>query len=226
MKLTTVYVFPPNEGEHHWDYAARFVSSYAEFPPGTKHENLIVLNGGKPTAAIRCLFSPLPDVRFFERDDSGWDIGAYQHVARETDAELMVCFGGSTFFRRAGWLVRMASAFLKHGNAQYGAMGNRGDVNVGVWPHIRTTAFWFPPGLLNSYPHKINRPELRHPFEHGGNCFTGWVTKLGLKNWVVTWGHESEWKDWDSRPNGYARGNQSECLAFDRMCEFPYFKQR
>lgn len=224
MKVAIVYVYAPHAGPKADAYAMRFLKCYHDFPPGIEHSSVVVLNGTRDTSEITCMFSPLKNCSFIEHDNSGYDIGAFQRAARDVPCDLMVFFGASTYFKRQGWLLRMQSAFFKHGNAQYGAMGNRGNTAVKVWPHIRTTAFWMDPKLMNAYPARVVSPDQRHPFEHGQNCFTEWVKRQGLNSWVVTWTKELLWRDWDSDPNGYSRGNQSNMIAGDRMCERPYFQ--
>lgn len=223
MKIVIVYIFPPHDGDVHWDYAGRFLMSYQLNPPGLEHESVVIVNGGRPNSQLACMFSPLDDCQLLEHDDSGYDIGGFQKAARTVPADLMVFFGGSAYFTRPGWLARMVQAFERHGNAQYGAMGNRGDARVGVWPHIRTTGFWMKPELMNSYPRQIIHPSQRHPFEHGPECLTSWLTRHGIGSWVVTWTRELEQHRWDDDPNGYQRGNQSSLLVGDRMTEAPYY---
>lgn len=223
MKIATVYVYPAKMGPMYECYAMRFIKCYLNFPPMLEHESIVMVNGARQSAELACLFSPLPNLRFIEHDNSGYDIGAFQHAARVVSCDMMVFFGASTYFQRAGWLRRMADAFQSHGNAQYGAMGNRGNLGVAVWPHIRTTAFWMDPKLMCGYPKTVVRPEQRHPFEHGPECFTNWVGSVGLKSWVVTWTRELLWEEWDSDPNGFSRGNQSSILAGDHLCERPYY---
>lgn len=224
MNISIVYAYPPGAGNQYQNYAARFLQSYHDNPPGIEHETIVVLNGTKAQSDSVCMFSVLPNLRFLEHDNSGYDIGAFQLASRSVSCDMIVFFGTSTFFTRAGWLLRMAQSFDRHGNAQYGAMGNRGNLDVKVWPHIRTTAFWMNPALFNAYPNRITRKEDRHPFEHGKNCFTSWVGAQGLKSWVITWTRELLWKDWDSDPNGFSQGNQSSILAGDHLCERPYYR--
>jgi hypothetical protein len=225
MKIALVYIYAPVGGPQ-WDgYAMRFLESYHANPPGIEHECVVVLNGCRQSSEITCFFSSLRNCCFLEHDDSGYDIGGYQLAARTIPCDLMVFFGGSTFFLRPGWLIRMANSVNLHGNALYGAMGNRGNSQVGVWPHIRTTAFWCDPRLMNEYPIKVTTPGQRFPFEHGRDCFTAWVKNRGLRSWVITWTRDLLWKEWDDDCNGYQRGNQSSLLAADRMCEAPYYPQ-
>ena len=225
VKIAIVYIYAPAAGKND-AYAMRFLDSYHANPPGLDHQSVIVLNGTPQTSETTCLFSSLPNCTFLEHDNSGFDIGGFQAAARAIPCDMMVFFGASTYFGRPGWLIKMATAFNRLGNAQYGAMGNFGDGAVAVWPHIRTTAFWMNPALMNACPIKVTRPEQRYPWEHGRNCFTEWVTKQGLKSWVVTFHMELLWPHWNLDPEGYARGNQSNLLAGDRMCEPPYWPIR
>lgn len=224
MKIVVVYIFSAAANQQYELYADRFLEHYHKYPPGMQHESVVVLNGCKETAEHHCLFSVLPNLRFLEHDNSGYDIGGFQLAAMRVPCDMMVFFGASTWFRRQGWLIRMATSFTRHGPAQYGAMGNRGDTNVNVWPHIRTTAFWMPPNLMNAYPQRITRPEQRYPFEHGPDCFTQWLKRKGIQSWVVTWTREMLWQDWDSDPEGFHRGRQHSLLAGDHLCEAPFYR--
>ena len=225
LKVTVVYVHVLNSPPY-LHHARRFVETYVQHPAGYDHETLIVCNGGVPNDVTVQTFKPLPNVSFFLHDNSGYDIGAFQHVARDSKANLVVFFGASTYINRDDWLARMVEAFLNHGDAQYGAMGNRGNIPVRVWPHIRTTAFWMEPSLLAAYPKQVTNPQDRHPFEHGQDCFTAWVEKQGLKSWVVTATRELLWAGWNSDPNGFQQGDQSALLAGDHVCEPPYYPTR
>lgn len=226
MKVAIVYIYAGGLGHQYAVWTNRFLESYHNNPPGMDHSSIVVLNGTKSSSELACLFSPLPKCFFLEHDNSGYDIGGFQFAARNFPCDLMVFFGSSTFYRRPGWLRRMVEAYEKHGPALYGAMGNRGDIKIKVWPHIRTTAFWMDPGLMNAFPHTITRREERHPFEHGPHCFTGWVVGKGLKALVVTWKGEYEWANWDDDPEGFSRGRQRNLLAGDHLCEPPYYPRR
>lgn len=202
------------------DYVFRFLGSYTSHPTNVDHESIVVLNSGKESSYLTCLFSSLRNLRFFEHDDSGWDIGAFQRVAQEVPADLMVFFGTSAWIKKKSWLEIMAGSFLKHGDHLFGSMGNQG--GGVVHPHIRTTGFWMRPGLLNEYPHKVTIPQQRYPFEHGPQCLTNYVWSRGLKAFVVTPFGEFEYPNWDSIPNGYHRGDQSALLVGDRVSDPPY----
>lgn len=221
MKIVLVYIYPSTLNGQSDDYVCRFLNSYAENKTSVDHESIVVLNGGKPNSYLTCMFSCLQNMRFFEHDDSGWDIGAYQHVAAEVPADLMVFIGTTTWIKGPGWLERIAGSFKKHGDNLYGVMGNQG---MGpVHPHIRTTGFWMSPSLLNSYHTRVVRHDQRYPFEHGQKCLTRHVWDLKKKVFVVTWYGEYEYPNWDSIPNGFHRGNQSALLMGDRISDPPFY---
>lgn len=222
MKIEVVYVFPAMNGSY-LPFAERFVASCLENSPLVEHSNTVVCNGSEPDVDAKSLFSLLPNVRFLRGDNSAYDISAYQQASQQSNADLIVFFGASAYLRKPGWLLAMASAFQRHGEAQYGCMGNRGDANVGVSPHIRTTGFWTTPRLFNNYPHRIERPDQRHPFEHGPDCFSSWVDRCGFKNWVVTYGGDYLWGEWDSHPEGFHRGAQANLISGDHLTEPPYY---
>ena len=223
MKIVVVYILPICAGEAYFDYALRFLESYHRFAPGADHDTVIVLNGGKASAEITCLFSLLPNCNFLEHDNSGHDIGGYQLAARMIPCDLMVFLGTSTYFKGIGWMRRILQSYERHGSALYGVMGNMGDKKVNVYPHIRTTGFWTSPKLMNEYPIKSISTPQRYEFEHGKNCLGEFVKRKGLRTWVVTWTGEYEWAQWDSIPNGFHRGNQSALLMGDHISEPPYY---
>lgn len=216
------YVFPNFGDEHYLNLAVRFLKTYHEFPPGMAHETVVVCNGNPPDEQTAFLFGSLPDLQFLHHDNSGFDCGAYQHAAQSHPSDLMVFFGASTYFKREGWLVRMLEAHLKYGPGLYGSMGNRGVIPLGVYPHIRTTAFWTTTELFNQYPHRIVRAEQRYGFEHGPHCLTSWAYSQRKPVMVVGWSGEYEQGAWDLIPNGFHRGDQSDILAGDRNSDVPF----
>jgi len=218
--IELVYVYPNIPGNGYHSYAERFVASYLQHPPLVEHSTTVVCNGGAPDLEAQGLFACLPDVTFLTGSNAAYDISAYQEASEQSQADMIVFFGASAYVRVTGWLLRMASAFKKHGDAQYGCMGNRGTGNI--HPHLRTTGFWTTPRIFNRYPHKITHPELRHPFEHGPQCFTDYVTRLGLQSWLITAEGDYLWAQWDEAPGGLHRGNQENLLTGDRLSEHPF----
>jgi hypothetical protein len=223
MKIVVVYVYAVIAGQKYDDYAFRFLMHYQAFQPGIEHDSVVVLNGIRANSELTCLFSCLPNCSFLEHDNSGYDIGAFQLAARKVPCDLMVFFGASSYLRGGNWLKRMSQAYELHGNALYGAMGNRGDGGFNVFPHIRTTGFWLDPKLLNAYPMAVTQASERYQFEHGRNCLTQWVGRQGLRSFVVSWHGEYLSNYWDAFANGFHRGDQSELLVGDRLSEPPFY---
>ena len=219
-KVVVVYVYPTMGGDHD-TYARRFADSYRRFRSAVPHQLVVVSNGGRPTGQMQKVFKGL-EPSWLIHDDSGWDIGAYRKAAREIPCDLMVFFGGSSHLRGARWLDRIVESFQQHGEAIYGAMGSLGH-NI----HIRTTAFWLPPSLLNQYPYKTTNDRVsRYDFEHGKHGLTMWTLSRGLKAWMVTWKGCYQPCQWDDIPNGFHQGDQSALIAWDRLADPPYHVPR
>lgn len=172
--------------------AQRFVQSYMENPPGgTPHEIHVAINGGVAIGDwCRYLFNPLP-CQFFQHNNYGKDIGAYQAAADMIECDLMVCLGAPVYFHKPGWLDRIALSYYENGPSVYGCWGFPVPM-----PHLRTTAFWLPPDLLNAYPVKVGDQD-RYAFEHGPDSLTLWSKKQGFEPKVVTWKGCYEMGAWD-----------------------------
>lgn len=217
-----VYVYPALEHEKYAPHAVKYVNSHLRCQAGYEHNHIVVFNGGK-NSKVGDMFDRLPYVKFAAHDNSGFDIGAYQAMSRVSRADIIVFFGTSGYVRGNGWLSRMVQAFRANGDHLYGCMGNQGDIAHGVYPHVRTTGFWIAPKLFNQYPLVVTQPEQRYPFEHGPDCLTQWIAKKGRKTFVVMWSGEYEFPNWDSIPNGFHRGDQSDLLTGDRLTDPPYY---
>ncbi len=210
LSVAVVYVYPSIGDPEHDKDARRFVSSYVEFPPLHDHRLYVVFNGRSPSAEQRRLFDGL-DVSFHQHDDSGWDIGAFQSAARKVRADVIVCLGGNTYFKKVGWLRRMVQAVRAHGDGLYGA-----SASYERDPHIRTTAFWCHPMLIRAYPKRVRTFEDRYSFEAGPMSLTRLAERIGLGCWLVTWDGEYPKRLWRTPANIFRRGDQSNSLAHDR----------
>lgn len=219
-KITLVYVCPVEScGPAYLDHARRFVSSYHDFPPEMEHEFIIVSNGGKPSGQIQALFSSIPDAKFYENDNVGLDIGAFQKFAGLVDCDLMLCLGTSVHFHRKGWLKRMVEAWREKGRGVYGT-----SCNYEVSPHIRPSFLMLDPKLLLSYPYKIRSRKDCFAFESGIGKrkmnFTLWSENQGFPNWMVTWDGIYGINEWDNSDNVFRKGNQLSMLALDHRSDF------
>lgn len=182
VNVAVAYVFPQVQFAKYFPLAKRFADTWRQFPPGNESHTLYVIgNGGEVPPASRGIFHY--GTRFVSHDNSGWDIGGFQSAADHIPCDLLVCLGAPVHFHRAGWLDRMVDAFLNHGPALYGCA-----CYEGALLHVRTTIFWCPPQLLQSYPMLVGstRP-ARYDFEHGPHSFTRHTLNAGLDCIMATW---------------------------------------
>ena len=182
MTVTIVYVFPHIALPTYEPLARRFVQSYMDNPPGGHdHKIKVVIHGGIKGPFHDKLFSPLAP-EFVSHNNDGRDIGAFQYAAGLFNCDLMVCLGSHVHFERPGWLDLIVRAYEGNGPALYGAYAFREPTN-----HIRTTNFWMPPQILQSYPHHISDSQ-RYMFEHGGeHSFTSHTNNMGFPCYQLTW---------------------------------------
>ena len=221
MTPVLIYILPTaKHGQKHFHYGCRFVRTFKENPPDYDYRLYVVSNGGPPSGKAVVQFSWLRG-RFIEHDDSGMDIGAYQLVARSIASEMMVFFGGSSYFRKPGWLKRMVEVFNQERGDLYGCTGNQGVGNI--FPHIRTTGFWCDPKLLSEHPMRVTQNSQRYPYEHGPHGLTSWMLATGRDAWVVGWDTARPLHDCNSLPGGLHNGTQHNLIVGDRLTEPPYY---
>lgn len=222
MKIEVVYIYP-NNGRGRESLCARFRDSYLANPAGLDHELIVVCNNEPPNEEAAKFWEGVNGHRFLEHDNTGWDIGGYQHAARESQADLMVFFAVHAYLRRPGWLKRMVDAMDEHGpKALYGSMQVREAILIGIWPHIRTTGFWLDPKVMAEYPHRVSEPGQRYPFEHGPESLTMWCAK-NYGCYAATFKGVYDMNHWHEVEQGYHWGDQKEMLTGDRMSCPPYY---
>lgn len=185
-RISVIYCCPVRSlGSEHEEYAMRFVGSWKQNPPMCDHNLFVVSNGGEPSVEMQHLFSAIPSFsKFHVHDDTAKDIGAYQSIAPTIDGELVVFFGGHSYFTKPKWLQRMSQVYDDMGPNLYGAFAS-----TVYSSHIRTNGFWMPLELFNLYPNRISNDEERYRFEHkpGDYCITNWIETQGKKCFMVTW---------------------------------------
>lgn len=198
MRIAIIYVFPDMLLATYVPLAQRFVKTYIDNPPGeADHEIHVAVKLGieREIPSYTKLFRPL-SIEFHMHGNVGKDIGSYQILASQLQADLIVCLGAPIHFTRAGWLDRIVQVYEENGPALYGCWGFHQPAD-----HIRTTAFWCPPQLLASYPISINN-DNRYEFEHGRQSITAHVRSMGLEAYMVTWNGafpRDEWKHVDRK---------------------------
>jgi hypothetical protein len=210
VKIVVAYICVAN-GPVTEDYAARFVTTYRESPPGVEHDTLVICNGGPVSTSVSVLFSGMNAMMFPRGNDLGWDISAYIEAANGPCAQydMMVCCGESIYFYRPGWLKRFCEAWTRFGPGMYGSLSS----NL-VRAHLNTTGFCCHPSLLARYKDPVTSRAARYAFEHGQNAFWRRVQKWGMPVRLVTWDGEYEPRSWRCPPNILWRGNQTNCLMW------------
>jgi hypothetical protein len=214
MKVGICYVCPVIKWKDFESLARRFVSSFENFPPEYPYEFHLVCNGGNPNAEVLELFSSLNPI-YHEHDNTGWDIGAFQKIAPEVSCDLMLFLGTNSHFRRAGGLARLMEAYEKFGPGLYGTAAS-----FDISPHLRTNGFLCDPQLVAEvWAQNSSHANPRHHFEVGKTSLTRVAAKKKLPIVLVTWDGFFLQKDWRKAKNIYRRGDQSNCLIYDRHHE-------
>lgn len=198
---------PNNWGE----ILARFRDSYVEHPAGVPHDLYVCASGGELSERSRQLFEGLT-YRTLSYRGKGWDIGAYQHCAKQLDKYDFVVFMNSQAFVVADrWLSYFADAYSAHGPGIYGASSS-----FEVAAHIRTSAFAAPPGLLNQYSLKVRSRYDACVFEHSPTNFSQWAIGQGLPVQVVMRSGIYPLADSRRGENIFRRGTQGDLIINDR----------
>jgi len=206
MRTAIAYCYPTINSVLYDNAARRFAMTYQQFPPGaTPHQVVVVGNGPAMGPRHQKMLAGLPYTAM-QHDNTAKDIGAFQKAAATLACDLLVCFGAHVHFWRPGWLDRMVDAYVRNGPGLYGCWGFFEPL-----PHIRTTAFWCPPQLLNEYPYYVAN-QTRYPFEHGPNSLTLWARKMGFETPQVTWTRVLDASHWDCL-------GREECLCLDQHSE-------
>lgn len=210
MKIIVCYICVTH-GPVTEDFAARFVTTYHEYPPGIEHDTLIIANGGPLPTHLTVLFSGMNAISFPRKNDGGWDISAYIEASKGPCCgyDMMLCCGESIYFHRTGWLKRLSSAWMQNGPGMYGSLSS----NL-VRSHLNTTGFCCHPSFLSGYPMLVHDKSSRYAFEHGEQSFWRRLYRKGIPVRLVTWDGEYSPQSWRSPPNILWRGNQTNCLMW------------
>ncbi len=208
-----ICVHSPSEPEVPRDFNTchkRFVTTYLKYKPQIPHEVIVVNYNGERTKETDKIFAPL-NPRHTYATGTVFDIGTYQSVGKTLDHDLVLFCGSQVHFHKDGWLERIVEAFEKYGDGIYGPMGSYERM-----PHLRTCCIAMPPRLIRQYPHYINSRADTYRAESGDWNLTGWVANQGKPALMVTWDDELEVTDWRKPKNIFRRGDQSNCLIWDR----------
>lgn len=220
MKVSLVYLHILSSSdpisrpvEFYKPFTERFAKTFQQFRPSIPHELYlhVVFCGRGPTAAD---YNPLratnPNAYHTYRG-TGWDIGAYQHVAKEIDSDFIVFLATPLYFWKHGWLERLVAAREHFGDGLYGPMASFENN-----PHIRSTCFGCSPALMATWPVLVDSRDKCAEFESWGRNFSLHVIEAGKPCKMVTWDNCYDKEDWRKPANIFRRGDQSNCPVWDR----------
>jgi hypothetical protein len=211
MKLSVCTIRVPQQPLYN-DVTARWLQSYSRFKPEVPHDLIVVDSDVAAPKGDHGVHTE--DFRVYT--GGGWDCGIWQWLAKDSDADLLVCLNTSSYPTARGWLEKFKDAFLKHGAGLYGSMSS-----FYLSPHIRTPVYVFPPEIMRDYPVLCDSREKTYTFECAGmkDTFTSHCLKKGLPVKLVTWDGVYDLADSRKPDNIFRRGDQSNILVKDRHCD-------
>lgn len=189
---------------------ARFLDTYRKFTPTVEHD-LIIVNCG-----ITKDVSPFDDIahKYCYYDGLGSDCGTYQAVVPTLNYDLVLCLNSIVYFWRPGWLEPFISACDRFGPGVYGASASCENN-----PHLRTPSIACSPKVMSGYPMLINSRQDAIEFESGPNNFSLWSEQSGYASVMVASDGFYHRENWRTPNNIFRRGDQSNCLIWDRHTE-------
>lgn len=196
----------------HWkDILKRFRDSYISHPAGVEHDFYICASGASLSRSSKELFGGL-NYRELRYKGRGWDIGAYQHCAKQlTMYDLVVFLNSQSFIVIDGWLRYFVEAYSTFGPGVYGASSS-----FEVAPHIRTSAFAASPQLLIEYPFKTRSRYDACLFEHSPKNFSLWALQQGFPVRVILRRGSLSLAESRQEENIFRRGAQENLIINDR----------
>lgn len=215
MKVSLLYLrvfaksddLAPDPSYYH-QYMDRFHRTYKQFKPKIEHELIVAncgvsngWNGDFDDIATRHVYYSGP----------GWDIGAYQNLVPKIESDLVVCMATPVYFWRKDWLEPIVNAANNNGEGAYAPMASNETA-----PHLRTGCFAVHPKLMRDYPHAIDTRDKCCSFESRPGNFTWWALGHGFKAMMVTESGCFDIRDCRKPDNIFRRGDQSNCLTWDR----------
>lgn len=216
MKVALIYPYVVPKADEYRPDLRRFVDTFLAFLPGGEFDLFICPCNGTHLASTddHDILEPLSYNYGPAYYGEGRDIGCHQFAANWLDPkyDFAVFCSSQVHFHRAGWLARMIEAREKLGPSLYGAMGSYEQKR----PHIRTCFYGCDPKHLRDYPEVVNSRVKSLQFESQPNNFQGFLERQGMTGYMVAWDGIYGPKDYRTPPNVFRRGDQSNCLVWDR----------
>ncbi len=215
MKVTLLYTRVLGKSDslapdpsYYAPFTERFHRTYLQFKPEIEHE-LLVCNCGVTSGADHAFDDIATSQTYYS--GTGWDVGAYLSEGSKVESDLVYCMAAPVYFWRPGWLEPIVQAASKHGPGIYGPMASNENS-----PHIRTACIALHPKILRDYPNAANSHHDCCLIESSAGGLSDWATQLGYPVMMVTESEELKSDKWRTPPNIFRRGNQTNCLVWDR----------
>ena len=203
MKTVLAYCYPQINRAIYDPAAYRFANSYRQFKDAVEHRLVVISNGRPPDRLTEAPFKGV-DCDWLTHDNSGKDLGAFARAASGSPADLIIFLGAHVHLHRHGWLDRIVESYIEYGPGIYGAFAFHQPRE-----HIRTTAWWTAPPIMNAYPLQPPPNHMRYECEHGANSYTRFALSLGLPAYLVTFKGVYAVPQW-------RHVEQDEALVFDQ----------
>lgn len=214
MKIVVLYLRIIKKSDPNWKEplaydpsSKRFLESYKKFKPITPHE-LVVVNCG--SEKHDGMFDEVA-ARYETDMGTGYDCGTYRTIGAAQDADLVFGLNTHTYFWRNDWLEPFIKTLSLVGPGIFGVTGS-----YELYPHLRTPALAFSPEIVRKYPHPVTNRWEAGEFEHGPENIALWAMNMGYPSILVAPSGEYGVDQWRDLPNGFRRGNQTDCFVYDR----------
>jgi hypothetical protein len=210
MRIAVIYL-AIGSSKAYDDGALRFCKTLRETDDCLDFDLVAMACNGTPSEKVRDALNEFNPV-WFPYWGEGCDIGAHQTAANLIDHDFMICTSSHTYFHRKGWFRRLIDARFTLGQSLYGGMASYEQHR----PHIRTNFFACDPKDLRSYPEVVNSRVKSLQFESQPNNFLGFMLGRGMTGYLVTWDGIYGPEDYRKPTNVFRRGDQSNCLVWDK----------
>lgn len=192
----------------------RFLETYKKFDAGFPHTLTVVNCGLGLDEDHDSLFDEIAD-NYVCYDGGGFDCGTYQDLGWQQECDLVVGLNTHTYFHRKDWLKPLAEAAQQCGPGVYGVTAS-----FERYPHLRTPCIAFHPSVIRRYPYRVGDRQGAELFEAGPENFSLWAISQSYPCCLVTSEGEMLCKrDWRNARNIFRRGDQTNCLVWDRHTE-------
>lgn len=201
----------------------RFLTSYDSHTAGMAHELVFLLKGfsdNERSRTRRKLQQRYTQSIFIEIDDTGFDIGAYKHAAKQVRQDYVVFLNSHSAIEADDWLAKLMRPFKIHADAGIvGATASWEQQDI-LTPfpniHVRTNGFAVRrTDFLSVKAGLLDSKLACNQFEAGAHSMTRQLIERGLAAYVVGRDGRIFGKDTWPTSRTFRSGNQENLLITD-----------